>query len=633
MGVEARQAPIDLAHEAAFALGGLEVRPAKLEVATGERREVLEPRIMQVLVALARQRGEVVSRDDLIESCWAGRVVGEDSINRCIFRLRRLAEELGGFSLQTIPRVGYRLTEVGEAGRPAPPGPRRWIIAGCVLVLLIAAAAGVWVLRRTLVVEAAMSEPPSVAVLPFAALDGDAAAKALSLKLTDQINGVLEESSIASVPATSARAASADLLIRGTVSHAGDSWRVRVYLVDRPADLVLLSHEFTGAADHELALRDEVSHRLVETVYTALEPRQQPGLKIDAQTLALYVTATDGHKYGDPAGQVHVRQLFERVVQRAPDFGAARAKLAFMLMGPGNSPEEAQAQYRRAVQEAKRAAEYGPYAMGVAADPLYLIARGAHPTEVAAAEDNMLKAIAAGTEFPFVIAHECGLLVELGRATDALPHCEKAMALRPLAGATGWRYAAALAAAGRLSEARKVADTAQRYIPLSETPRQVAFDIEAFQGSLNAAHEILHAPPPAPPIGSPALVAALDAYLTARKSGSRAAGDRAINSLRALGKDETPLRYLVLTSASLGRLDDAFAALAAPEINHDPVGAAILLDPAAASLRGDPRFWQVAARLGYVAYWRTRNRWPDFCSAPGNTIDCPRMAAQALPKG
>ncbi|WP_297695100.1 hypothetical protein, partial [Phenylobacterium sp.] len=47
---------------------------------------VLEPRVMQVLVALARERGEIVSRDDLIASCWAGRIVGEDAINRCTFR-------------------------------------------------------------------------------------------------------------------------------------------------------------------------------------------------------------------------------------------------------------------------------------------------------------------------------------------------------------------------------------------------------------------------------------------------------------------------------------------------------------------------------------------------------------------
>ena len=47
---------------------------------------------MQVLVALHRAFPNVVSRDDLIASCWEGRVVGDDAINRAIGRLRRLSE-------------------------------------------------------------------------------------------------------------------------------------------------------------------------------------------------------------------------------------------------------------------------------------------------------------------------------------------------------------------------------------------------------------------------------------------------------------------------------------------------------------------------------------------------------------
>jgi len=46
MSADLRMTPIDLAHEAAFALGAVEVRPAKREVVSGQRRETLEPRIM-----------------------------------------------------------------------------------------------------------------------------------------------------------------------------------------------------------------------------------------------------------------------------------------------------------------------------------------------------------------------------------------------------------------------------------------------------------------------------------------------------------------------------------------------------------------------------------------------------------
>src|SRR5688572_29536694 len=91
--------PVDLAREPDFTLGNLRVRPSSREVEGGGEREVLEPRVMQVLVLLAQRRGQVVSRDQLIEACWAGRVVGEDAINRCIGKVRRLAEVQGGFTV------------------------------------------------------------------------------------------------------------------------------------------------------------------------------------------------------------------------------------------------------------------------------------------------------------------------------------------------------------------------------------------------------------------------------------------------------------------------------------------------------------------------------------------------------
>jgi DNA-binding winged helix-turn-helix (wHTH) protein len=111
MSTGSAPALIDLAHEPAFELGGVEVRPSTREVVIVDRIEVLEPRIMQVLVALARRRGVVVSRNDLVEACWGGRVVGEDSIHRGIAGVRRLGQACGGFSVETVVRVGYRLSE------------------------------------------------------------------------------------------------------------------------------------------------------------------------------------------------------------------------------------------------------------------------------------------------------------------------------------------------------------------------------------------------------------------------------------------------------------------------------------------------------------------------------------------
>jgi Tol biopolymer transport system component/DNA-binding winged helix-turn-helix (wHTH) protein len=117
--------PSSLADEEDFQLGEICVRPSLREIWAGEAREIVEPRVMQVLVALVRANGAVVSRDELIRQCWGGRIVGEDAINRTVSKIRQLAELGGGdksFEIETIPRVGYRLRQKQpDVAREPPP--------------------------------------------------------------------------------------------------------------------------------------------------------------------------------------------------------------------------------------------------------------------------------------------------------------------------------------------------------------------------------------------------------------------------------------------------------------------------------------------------------------------------------
>jgi class 3 adenylate cyclase len=115
---------IQLAHETAMRLGALRIEPALRTVAHDDgREEVVEPRVMQVLVALARASGAIITRDDLLASCWHGVVVGEDAISRVMGRLRRLADGIGAgqFKLETVTKVGYRLVPLVPGRETASP--------------------------------------------------------------------------------------------------------------------------------------------------------------------------------------------------------------------------------------------------------------------------------------------------------------------------------------------------------------------------------------------------------------------------------------------------------------------------------------------------------------------------------
>jgi formylglycine-generating enzyme required for sulfatase activity/DNA-binding winged helix-turn-helix (wHTH) protein len=154
--------PIDLAREADFRLGRFDAQPSLCVLRLNGSVEAVEPRVMQVLVALAQRGGAVVSRDELIQRCWAGLAVGDDAINRCIGKLRKLADFDSGasFRVETVPRVGYRLVEF-EQPQAEPTDPpalegsaaaakaaiddgselRRYLLWGLPVAFLVAAAA------------------------------------------------------------------------------------------------------------------------------------------------------------------------------------------------------------------------------------------------------------------------------------------------------------------------------------------------------------------------------------------------------------------------------------------------------------------------------------------------------------
>lgn len=116
---------VELAHEPPFRLGVLDVEPATRQLKSTTGSETIEPRVMQVLVALYRA-DTIVTREELIERCWDGRIVGDDAINRVLSRIRHLAADVGqgSFSVETITKVGYRLTThvVGSDKAEVPAG-------------------------------------------------------------------------------------------------------------------------------------------------------------------------------------------------------------------------------------------------------------------------------------------------------------------------------------------------------------------------------------------------------------------------------------------------------------------------------------------------------------------------------
>jgi len=149
----------DLAARGDFEAGPLRVSPARRLVEGPAGSANVEPIVMKVFLLLLDAAGEVVTRDELFGNAWGGVFVGDDSLNRAIARVRKIANETapGLFEIETIPRTGYRITGpiVEQLASPAETpevetrGLSRRTIIGSGAASVAALGAGGWWIKRS----------------------------------------------------------------------------------------------------------------------------------------------------------------------------------------------------------------------------------------------------------------------------------------------------------------------------------------------------------------------------------------------------------------------------------------------------------------------------------------------------
>lgn len=95
-----------------FQFGDWTVLPRRclIENKVDGRSLKLEPRVMNVLVALCARPGEVLSLADLLRQCWEGVTVGENQVHKAISQLRRtLGDDQGEARyIENVRKRGYR---------------------------------------------------------------------------------------------------------------------------------------------------------------------------------------------------------------------------------------------------------------------------------------------------------------------------------------------------------------------------------------------------------------------------------------------------------------------------------------------------------------------------------------------
>ena len=210
---------------------------------------VIGARAFDVLAYLHANAGRVVTKAELLENVWADLNVEESNLTVQIAALRKL---IGARAIATVPGVGYQLTLSAKA--PAEP-PK----------------------------ALPLPDKPSLAVLPFANLTGDAGKEYL-------VDGIVSDliSALSCIRAFFVIAASstftlkgkaidlADIgrqlgvryIVEGGIQQAGDSLRINVQLVEAETGHLIWSQRFTGPLAEIFELQDNV----VAATASAIEP-------------------------------------------------------------------------------------------------------------------------------------------------------------------------------------------------------------------------------------------------------------------------------------------------------------------------------------------------------------------------
>jgi len=321
-----------------FTFGGYVLDPARRELTHHAKVVPIGPQVFDLLLHLVRSRDRVVSKDELLQAVWRGRIVSESTITSHINAVRKAIGDTGEEQhlVRTVARKGFRFVgKVGEIGEARLP-------------------------RGSTVVEHSSSESreppsvlvlpdkPSITVLPFHNLSGDPEQEYFADGVVDDIIVALSRMRWLFVIARNSsftykgravdvkevgRELGVRYVLEGSVRKTGNKVRITGQLSDATTGMHLWAERFEGKLDDIFELQDQMADSVVGAIAPQLEraeierARRKPTESLDAHDY--YLRGMAKLHSGTREAIEAALPLFYKATELDPEFASAYGMAAW----------------------------------------------------------------------------------------------------------------------------------------------------------------------------------------------------------------------------------------------------------------------------------------------------------------
>jgi TolB-like protein len=422
-----------------YRFGPFELDTDRFELRAEEAARPVEPQVFSLLALLVENRERLVTKDELVEKIWDGRIVSDSAVSSRVKSARRALGDDGRAQrfIKTVHGQGFRfVAEVrAERGGMHVAGPEPGAIG---------APAG-----REAGADLETGRP-SIAVLPLRLLGEAGPYAAIADALPDELIAELSRlrwlfvTSRASSfrlrapevdPGEVGRLLGVRYCLSGTLEIAGAGLAVTALLTDTRDAGIVWAERFAGALDDVHALRAEMRARILTSLeiqiplHEASLARARVSEDLDAWS-AYHLGLQHMYRF-NRRDNAAAAALFEQALARDPAFARAHAGLSFVHFQTAflRHTEDLAGEILRARRRAERGLELDPL------DPFVHFTMGRSfwlEGDLAASLPWLERATSISPSYAHGI-YACGWTEALaGRGREAREHVDLAMRLSPL---------------------------------------------------------------------------------------------------------------------------------------------------------------------------------------------------------